>query len=337
MRDGEHAQNKERLTMKNGKASIEKKLVEYYARKFSKDTGNPYKQYIGKIWVSWDAEENKYYLRGEGLPSHPKLAEQYPNGWSLLQPITEHEANKVLGIKESKSNKRILSVTIKRMIDEDPDTSWLGEYASSPNSEFSIDRAHSEDCPINNKPTDAIDKLERIIAYVDGWRVEAGKDSLKEWKSLDESIDVLIALQEELAECDCGERGDMQRNEYRYFNPSFNYIDKQGHALPENTAEEVRKYVRQDYERMEQINSGNICFIGVRADARVALSVCKDHSHMLTQYITSGGLWGIESDSDGIEEEEQEQLSELRSQLKALGFSTRAISAAFKNIGRKEE
>lgn len=45
-----------------------------------------------------------------------------------------------------KNTKRILSVTIKRMIDESPDTSYLGEYSNRSTSEFSIDRAHSEDC-----------------------------------------------------------------------------------------------------------------------------------------------------------------------------------------------
>jgi hypothetical protein len=39
-----------------------------------------------------------------------------------------------------RESKRILSVRIIREIDTDPDTSWLGEYASQPCGEFSIDR-----------------------------------------------------------------------------------------------------------------------------------------------------------------------------------------------------
>ena len=46
----------------------------------------------------------------------------------------------------AKTGNRILSVVIRRMYDESPDTSWLGEYSNSRESEFSIDRAHSEDC-----------------------------------------------------------------------------------------------------------------------------------------------------------------------------------------------
>lgn len=49
-------------------------------------------------------------------------------------------------MSKTKNGKRILEVTIKRMIDEDPDTSWIGEYSQRATSEFSIDRAHSEDC-----------------------------------------------------------------------------------------------------------------------------------------------------------------------------------------------
>ena len=45
-----------------------------------------------------------------------------------------------------KNSKRILSVTVKRMVDDSPDTSWLGEYSDTRKSEFSIDRAHAEDC-----------------------------------------------------------------------------------------------------------------------------------------------------------------------------------------------
>jgi hypothetical protein len=38
------------------------------------------------------------------------------------------------------------------------------------------------------------------------------------------------------------------RREYRYFNPSDNYKGE--------PAEDIRKYVRQDYERMEAYNRG---------------------------------------------------------------------------------
>jgi hypothetical protein len=223
------------------------------------------------------------------------------------------------------------------MIDDSPDTSWLGEYASHSASEFSIDRQHSLDCPINNRPTDAIDKLERIISHIDVERRKAGEDPQNtEWETLDESIDALVALQDELAECDCDERGDMERNQYRYFNPSFNYVTKTDEPADGLTSEEVRKYVRQDYERMESLNAGNWCFVGIRAEAEIGLPRSGDS--YLTQKLSSGGLWGIESDSENshFESVEKDELADLRQVLKEMGFSSRAISTAIKNFERKD-
>ena len=83
---------------------------------------------------------------------------------------------------------------------------------------------------------------------------------------------------------------------------------------------------------MESLNSGNWCFIGIRVDAEY--SVGTGH---LAQELTSGGLWGIESDSseDYLTSVESEELDALAAQLKGIGFSSRAIAAAFKNIERE--
>ena len=67
-----------------------------------------------------------------------------------------------------KQTKRILSVTVKRMFDESPDTSYLGEYASNPKGDYSIDRRHSLDCPVNNPHV--VNQLERINSYLDKQR-----------------------------------------------------------------------------------------------------------------------------------------------------------------------
>jgi hypothetical protein len=125
-------------------------------------------------------------------------------------------------------------------------------------------------------------------------------------------------------ECDCGERGDMTRGELRYFNGNVeNYKGE--------SAEDIRKHVRQDYERMERLQRGDWGYLGIRAEAEILIP---SGNASIAQEITSGGLWGIESDGNGdyMKEIESEQLSELREQLHAIGFSKRAISAAFKNV-----
>jgi hypothetical protein len=129
-------------------------------------------------------------------------------------------------------------------------------------------------------------------------------------------------------ECDCGFSGHWSAREYRYFNP--NHENYKG--LPEA---DIRKYCRQDYERMESLNAGDWCFIGIRAEAQIQTG------SDVVQDITSGGLWGIESDSGRahIEETIREELSNLKTELLALGFSKRAIASAFKpeNIREKDE
>lgn len=108
------------------------------------------------------------------------------------------------------------------------------------------------------------------------------------------------------------ERGDMGRNEFRYF-------------IAANSARETGnpESVEQDYNRAEALNRGDWCYVGVYAVAEVVIAGT-------VQKIRSGGLWGIESDSgrDYFEELRAEQLAELKEQLRAIGLSARAVRLA---------
>lgn len=92
---------------------------------------------------------------------------------------------------------------------------------------------------------------------------------------------------------------------------------------------------------------------GIRADAEILIP-SNPQGDSVVQHITSGGLWGIEDGCDCrarswygedhdtachtpayIAEIEKEQLEELGEQLHAIGFSKRAISAAFKAVKRE--
>lgn len=183
------------------------------------------------------------------------------------------------------------------MIDTDPDTSWLGEYDGRPKGEFAIDRDHEEDCP-------------------------------RFWANAETA--------EDTPECNCNPH---DARELGYFNPGSVEPFQAGATWIPQTEPDKRAYwlktmrenARKDYARMEALQRGEFCFIGVRADAE--LNIPSDKLAFVAQEITSGGLWGIESDSDAsyLKEIEDEELSELRGQLRALGFSTRAISAAVRN------
>lgn len=232
-----------------------------------------------------------------------------------------------------KNSKRILSVKIVTVADNDPDTSYFGEYSDRATSRFSIDRKHSEECQsqeYNHKA--GLEQLERIISYLSA--VTYSTDLAEEIReTASEAQDVLIGLQDEMQECDCVDSGDMRRHEYRFFNPSFNYVQKGDKLVEGLTEEDVRQYVQQDYERMESLHRGNWAYIGLRAVAKVQLT------GDLTQEFSSGGLYGIESDSDKdyIQEVEQEELFQLRKELVAVGFKPASISNAFKNLDRREE
>jgi hypothetical protein len=264
-----------------------------------------------------------------------------------------------------KNMKRISQVTIKRMNDDDPDTSYLGGYSSRAESDYAIDRRHSLDCPVNagtdgrllwfagnygielqmtmeqaesashsgdcDEDTQELSKVPTIADQLAKLDAVTLSNELKEYGAWDaeELADHTQNLQRilwlaacDIAErdgCDCGENGDIGRGEFRYFNASVE-------TYKGESPEDIRKYVTRDYERMERLQRGDWGYIGVRADAEIVVDG-------VAQEITSGGLWGIESDSDGayLAEIDGEQLSELRDQLRALGFGTRAISAAFKN------
>jgi hypothetical protein len=274
-------------------------------------------------------------------------------------------------------SKRISKVTIKRLADESPDTSYLGEYSNTATSEFSIDREHSLDCSINTGDT-PIENKTRKVSDIAKSRCECsdskcptacdGKCQMAasylffrtDMEDLSgtmfcagcgddayESGNYVMADDDSLTEPECNcSGGDIERNEYQYFNPGtvepFNKDAEWMRAIPEADKQEhwraaMRENAVKDYERMESLNRGNWCYIGIRAEAEIAISN-EPHKRTNTtwtlQEISSGGLWGIESDSDKsyLAEIETEQLSELRSQLRALGFGTRAIATAFKNV-----
>lgn len=239
------------------------------------------------------------------------------------------------------NKKRILSVTIKRMLDEDPDTSYLGKYGDRAKSEYAIDRAHDLDCAsqaYNPQTIEAKRILEHVqqtigdlhnavLAQYNGTLANEKLDAEKD--ALDNAYDEVGELFDSVSECDCG-RGYWDHRSFQYFN---GYVENYKGESPEN----IRKYILQDYERMEGLNNGDWVYIGIGASAQVSIP---SGSSSIESDVSSGGLWGIESDSGETylrESVEVDELAELRTELKALGFSSRAISTAFKNVERKED
>ena len=252
-------------------------------------------------------------------------------------PKTDKESSTMRKRHAKDIANKIESVTVRRIVDESPDTSYYGEYSDTRASEFSIDRAHSLDCasvvPGAKAAQTVLEHAQQTVAELQA--LEPSADTL-EWEALETAYYLLDGLSEEVTECDCGD--DMGRHEFRYFNPSFDYVKADGSLQEPNTAEEVRKYVAQDYARMEDLNQGGWCFVGVKAEAEISIPSGSGYSTL--QKIHSGGVWGYESDSSAADFAEviKDELANLRSQLSALGFSKRAIAVAFKpeNITEKD-
>lgn len=204
----------------------------------------------------------------------------------------------------TRTAKRILSVTVKRIADNDGETAPMGEFSDTPN-DYAI--VH-----VGEHSGEFVSDVPCTCGHPD----HSG------------NVDELCGANAETSTCDCDyyqadlpERG----REFRYFNgPVDNYEGE--------TAEDIRKYCQQDYSRMKGLLAGDWGYIGIKAYADL-------QTNGTIQTITSGGLWGIETDSEAsyFTEIEKEELADLRRELEAIGFTKRAVSAAFRNVQHKDE
>lgn len=215
-------------------------------------------------------------------------------------------------------NATIVSVRAIAIVDDNPDTSYLGEYTNRaddwnihrPSGEFVID--HKQD-----QMREQLDGAKRAI--LDRWKDEIADGATVEFCADDEAID----NQQLVATIEYDDDGTAQADEdwenldysleenlreYTYFAPYAG-------GEPAGT-DEYRKYAMQDYKRMEGLNSGDWNYVGIRCVATIDVN-----GEELE--IESPGLWGVESDSgrEYFAEIIGEQLAELRAQLLEFGFS----------------
>ena len=190
--------------------------------------------------------------------------------------------------------KKIESIKILHTFDEDPDVSWLGEYTDQIN--------------------DGI-----VIRKFDEFYERLSEEQL-----------------EQIPE---------RSGEYRGFKPG-NHIPHDpknwDHVSKEKKREVIKKYgslkkadytyALADYERMEQLNNGYFNFIGISAKSEVLTSY--NGKDWLINTLSSGGLWGIESDSSSeyISEVQSEQLAELKDVLIEYGFTEQEINEKLSEV-----
>lgn len=78
----------------------------------------------------------------------------------------------------------------------------------------------------------------------------------------------------------------------------------------------IKGYIDQDMARLAKFNSGELCAYGCMAEAEVSYPI-NDKGYRRIEHFTSGGLWGIESDSDNSYREEvaNDELEDLKEHL----------------------
>lgn len=116
--------------------------------------------------------------------------------------------------------------------------------------------------------------------------------------------------------------GDWKPGEYPYFIAAHS---------PEDTGNP--QSVEQDYKRMEALSNGAYHLVGIQAEAEITLT------GSTAQRLTSGGLWGVESDAGEpcMQTFEKEELDNLKEELLAVGFSEENIADAFAKPLRSQD
>lgn len=98
-------------------------------------------------------------------------------------------------------------------------------------------------------------------------------------------------------------------------------------------AKNMKRIHKVTVRHEEDCTDGDV--FGITSVAEILLPHSYDEDYTI-QHIRSGGLWGIDCTESPayVREVEDSQLHELRDQLHAIGFSQRAINAAFRNVER---
>lgn len=79
--------------------------------------------------------------------------------------------------------------------------------------------------------------------------------------------------------------------------------------------EQVQGYIDKNKQRLEEFNRGDVYEVGIRAKAEVSYSTGNGNRRI--ERFTSGGLWGIDSDSEEtyFEEVKADELADLKNHL----------------------
>jgi hypothetical protein len=195
------------------------------------------------------------------------------------------------------TSNRIASVSVKFVLDEEPDLSYLGQYVGKDNGEYIIDRKRGVLLGPYKSVEIYTDYEEDIDALLD-----SDEYTVNQYANGFIEIHYRPVLRSGLSRSG--------RGEYEWFE-SGNY------STPAD--EDELDYFVQDYERVEDYNKAYWYMTGCVAKAVVMHTVAGGRE-VEEEFNTS--VWGIESDSDKdyFRQTAGEMLSELRHELEQAGI-----------------
>jgi len=202
---------------------------------------------------------------------------------------------------------KIESIKVRAIYDDNPDTSWLGEYTDKAE-DWAVCRHCGQfvfGAEQGNRRAEEIDNL------IYGLEMDYDSDENERGQvQIEQEIEELKAERDKLELHDCPK----STRKYNYFKP---YAGGE-----EEGSKHYKEYGLQDFERMEGLTRGDWSFIGIQAEATVSYPVNAAGTDRRIEHLTSGGLWGIESDSgDYLNEVMRDELSDLRRHLEQFNVS----------------
>jgi hypothetical protein len=217
---------------------------------------------------------------------------------------------------------KLESITIRCHFDESPDTSHLGKFSATPSGGYYVDRKegvlYRDGVAVAEPWTDYGRNQHQFIT---GFQHSPGA---KGWEHVDNAGVAHGYLR-------CRYRGNGRRGIKNLF--AHHGVKGWERAVTREQKIECLNavYCCEDTYRLETLARGDWHYMGVKAEAVYSRG-------SLTQVVSSGGLWGVESDSspEYIQEITAEEMAELTKELLALGISQRAIAKAAANAERVE-
>lgn len=214
---------------------------------------------------------------------------------------------------------RIDEIKVKAILDDNPDTDWIGKYTDRAE-DWAICRHCGEYLYHAEMPNRIIDNIEQAMADI-AYDMGGLDEDSERHAMLDKIYNAMENALNKFEPHDC----PTYHSEYNFFKPYAG-------GEPEGSKAYI-KYGQQDFDRMEALQQGHWHFIGIQAEAIVSYPLNGNDSSRRLEHLTSGGLWGVESDAEDYHTDVAKgELADLKSHLEAFSVDMSNFKELTKDI-----